>query len=103
MPQIKSTSAFERWLARLRDQVGRAKILARFDRLLEGNRGDVRWIGDGVSEMRIDFGPGYRIYFAQLGETYVMLVGGDKGSQRRDIAKAIALANELDEEEEEHG
>jgi putative addiction module killer protein len=65
-----------------------------------GNRGEVRWIGDGVSEMRIDYGPGYRIYFMQRGETYVMLTGGDKGSQRRDIAKAIALANELADEEE---
>jgi len=99
MPDIKRTAAFERWLKRLRDQRGRAAILARFDRLLEGNRGDVRWIGQGVSEMRIDFGPGYRVYYTQFGSTYVMLVGGDKGSQKRDSAKAKALASELDEEE----
>src|SRR5262245_18409711 len=99
MPDIKRTAAFERWLKRLRDQRGRAAILARFDRLLEGNRGDVRGIGEGVSEMRIDVGPGYRVYYTQLGDSYVMLLAGDKGSQRRDIAKAKALASELDEEE----
>src|SRR5262249_43380533 len=99
MPDIKRTEAFERWLKRLRDQRGRAAILARFDRLLEGNRGDVRGIGEGVSEMRIDVGPGYRVYYTQLGDSYVMLLAGDKRSQRRDIAKAKALASELDEEE----
>src|SRR5262245_53698322 len=94
-----SAEAFERWLKRLRDQRGRAAILARFDRLIEGNPGDVRWIGEGVTEMRIDVGPGYRVYYTQLGDSYVMLLAGDKGSQRRDIAKAKALASELDEEE----
>src|SRR5215831_11799683 len=98
MPEIKRTEAFERWLKRLRDQRGRAAILARLDRLLEGNRGDVRWIGEGVSEMRIGVGPGYRVYYTQLGDTYVMLLAGDKRSQRRDIAKAKALASELKEE-----
>jgi putative addiction module killer protein len=100
MPAVKSTPAFERWLKRLRDQRGRAAILARLDRLVLGNPGDVRWIGDGVTEMRIDFGPGYRVYYTQFGSTYVMLVGGDKGSQKRDIAKAKALASEFDDEEE---
>src|SRR5262249_15151084 len=100
MPAIKSTAAFDRWLKRLRDQRGRAAILARFDRLLEGSRFDVRWIGQGVSEMRIDVGPGYRVYYTQLGDSYVMLFAGDKGSQKRDIAKAKALASELDDEEE---
>jgi putative addiction module killer protein len=100
MPAIKSTAAFERWLRRLRDQRGRAAILARFDRLLEGNPGDVRGIGEGVTEMRIDVGPGYRVYYTQFGSTYVMLLGGDKGSQKRDIAKAKTLAGELDDEEE---
>src|SRR5262249_50731257 len=100
MPDIKRTEAFERWLKRLRDQRGRAALLARFDRFLEGNRGDVRWIGEGVTEMRIDVGPGYRVYYTQRGDTYVMLLAGDKGSQRRDVAKAKALASELDDEEE---
>ena len=99
MPDIKSTEVFDAWLARLRDQRGRAKIRARFDRLLEGNPGDVRALGGGVTEMRIDFGPGYRVYFRQLGDSYVMLCGGDKGSQARDIAKAKALASELEEDD----
>src|SRR5262249_16174664 len=77
MPDIRTTPAFERWLKRLRDQRGRAAILARLDRLLEGNRGDVRGIGEGVTEMRIDFGPGYRIYYTRLGDSYVMLLAGD--------------------------
>jgi putative addiction module killer protein len=97
MPDIRSTAAFDRWLKRLRDQRGRAKILARLDRLLEGNPGDVRWIGEGVTEMRIDFGPGYRVYYTQIGDTCVLLLAGDKGSQRKDIAKAQQLAAELDE------
>jgi putative addiction module killer protein len=97
MPDIRTTAAFERWLARLRDQRGRAKILARLDRLLEGNPGDVAWIGEGVTEMRIDFGPGYRVYYTQRGDTYVMLIAGDKGSQKRDVAKAKRLASELEE------
>ena len=100
MPDIKRVAAFERWLKQLRDQRGRATILARFDRLLEGNPGDVRWVGEGVSEMRIDVGPGYRVYFTRRGDSYVMLLAGDKGSQKRDIAKAKALASELDNKEE---
>jgi putative addiction module killer protein len=100
MPGIQTTEAFDRWLKRLRDQRGRAKILARLDRLLEGNPGDVRRIGAGVTEMRIDFGPGYRVYYTRLGDTYVMLLAGDKRSQNRDIAKAQQLASKLDEDDE---
>jgi putative addiction module killer protein len=96
MPGIQTTEAFDRWLKRLKDQRGRAKILARLDRLLEGNPGDVRWIGEGVTEMRIDFGPGYRVYYTQIGDTYVMLLAGDKGSQKKDIAKAQQLASEME-------
>jgi putative addiction module killer protein len=95
MPGIQTTEVFDRWLKRLKDQRGRAKILARLDRLLEGNPGDVRWVGEGVTEMRIDFGPGYRVYFMRLGDTYVMLAAGDKSSQQRDIAKAQQIASEL--------
>ncbi len=95
MPDIQTTAAFDRWLERLRDQRGRAKILARLDRLLEGNPGDVRPIGLGVTEMRIDFGPGYRVYYTRRGHIYVMLLAGDKHSQKRDIAKAQQLASEL--------
>jgi putative addiction module killer protein len=100
MPDIRSTAAFDRWLKRLRDQRGRAKILARLDRLLEGNPGDVRWVGEGVTEMRIDFGPGYRVYFTQIGANFVLLLAGDKGSQKRDIAKAQQLASEFDDDDE---
>jgi putative addiction module killer protein len=96
MPGIQTTEAFDRWLKRLKDQRGRAKILARLDRLLEGNPGDVRWIGEGVTERRIDFGPGYRVYYTQIGDTYVMLLAGDKGSQKKDIAKAQQLASEME-------
>jgi|SRR5262249_2854232 len=98
MPDIKRTEGFERWLKRLRDQRGRAAILVRLDRLVLGNPGDAQWIGDGVTEMRIDFGPGYRVYYTQSGSTYVMLLGGDKGSQMRDIRRAKALVRELDKE-----
>lgn len=101
MPDILTTEAFDRWLGRLKDQRGRAKILARLDRLLEGNPGDVRWIGEGVTEMRIDFGPGYRVYYTRLADFFVMLHAGDKGSQQRDIAKAQQLARELHEQEDQ--
>jgi putative addiction module killer protein len=102
MPDIRSTAAFDRWLKRLRDQRGRAKILARLDRLLEGNPGDVRWVGEGVTEMRIDFGPGYRVYFTQIGDaSFVLLLAGDKGSQKRDIAKAQQLASEFDDDDDD--
>lgn len=100
MPGILTTETFNRWLKRLKDQRGRAKILARLDRLLEGNPGDVRSVGAGVIEMRIDFGPGYRVYFTRLGDSYVMLVAGDKGSQQGDIATAQQLAMELREQDD---
>jgi putative addiction module killer protein len=100
MPDIQTTAAFDRWLKRLKDQRGRAKILARLDRLIEGNPGDVRQVGEGMTEMRIDFGPGYRVYYTRLGNNYVMLLAGDKSSQRKDIAKAQQLARELDEGDE---
>jgi putative addiction module killer protein len=99
MPGIYRTEPFERWIKGLKDQRGRAKILTRLDRLTLNNPGDVRWIGDGVSEMRIDFGPGYRIYYTRHGNNYVMLVGGDKSTQKKDIRRAIALAKELDDDE----
>src|SRR5262245_29610920 len=101
MPGILTTEAFNRWLKRLKDQRGRAKILVRLDRLLEGNPGDVRAVGAGVAEMRIDFGPGYRVYFTRLGDSYVMLVAGDKDSQQEDIATAQQLARELREQDDD--
>jgi putative addiction module killer protein len=80
----------------LRDRQARARINARIRRLSLGNFGDVKPIGEGVSELRIDFGPGYRVYFVQRGQTLVVLLaGGDKRTQDRDIKKALKLAREL--------
>ena len=92
---IRSTADFDRWLRNLKDQRGRAKVLNRIDRLALGNPGDVGPVGEGVSEMRIDFGPGYRVYFLQQGKDSVLLLGGDKSSQTRDIERAKQLAREV--------
>ena len=89
---IKSTT-FDRWLADLRDKRAVARILARLDRLAVANPGDVKPVGEGISEMRIDYGPGYRVYFLQRGLLLIVLLcGGDKSAQDRDIARAKALA-----------
>ena len=96
MIEILRTDEFDRWLNRLRDGQARARILARIVRLSFGNPGDVKPVGDGVSELRIPYGPGYRLYYVRRGEQIiVLLVGGDKSSQDRDIAKAKELANGL--------
>ncbi len=85
-----------RWFGRLRNREARARILARIRRLSLGNVGDVKPVGEGVSELRIDFGSGYRIYFKQRGKTLVVLLaGGDKRTQRQDIEKAKELAKGL--------
>lgn len=84
-----NTCPFEAWLEGLRDRRARAKIRKRLDRVQLGNLGDVKPVGEGVSELRVDYGPGYRIYFAQVGTVVVLLLsGGDKSSQRQDILKA---------------
>lgn len=96
MLEVRQTETFARWLARLRDGRARARIRARIDRLQLGNPGDVKALGGGISEMRIDYGPGYRIYFIQRGATLVILLaGGDKHTQERDIAMARELARTL--------
>jgi putative addiction module killer protein len=96
MIEIRQTELFARWFAGLRDARARARIQVRIDRLQIGNPGDVKPVGEGVSEIRIDYGPGYRIYFVQRGSAYVVLLaGGDKKSQDRDIAKALELARGL--------
>lgn len=96
MIEVRQTEIFARWLAHLRDDRARARINARIRRLSIGNPGDVRPVGEGVSEMRIDYGPGYRVYFVRRGTTLaVLLAGGDKRTQERDIALAHALAREL--------
>jgi putative addiction module killer protein len=95
--EIRRTPVFDKWLRKLRDTQARAKILVRIDRLSRGNPGDVKPVGEGVSEMRIDYGPGYRVYYVQRGSALiVLLVGGDKSSQESDIAKAIELARGLE-------
>lgn len=94
--QVRQTQSFKAWFEALRDIRGRARIQARIDRLSLGNPGDVRPVGSGVSELRIDYGPGYRVYFVQRGDNLiVLLAGGKKDTQARDIAQAIALASEL--------
>jgi putative addiction module killer protein len=94
--EVRQTDEYARWFVRLRDRQARARILVRVRRLSLGNPGDVAPVGEGVSEMRIDYGPGYRVYFKQLGETIVVLLaGGDKRTQQRDIEKAKTLARNL--------
>ncbi len=94
--EIRQTELFARWFAGLRDRRARRRIQARIDRLEIGNFGDVKPVGGGISEMRIDYGPGYRIYFVRRGEEVVILLaGGDKGTQERDIAAARRIAQTL--------
>ncbi|WP_323115051.1 type II toxin-antitoxin system RelE/ParE family toxin [Pseudomonas guariconensis] len=88
MNKIES-STFRHWLNNLKDEIGKARIVARINRLIEGLPGDISPIGHGVSELRIHYGPGYRVYFHQMGDTLLILLSaGDKGSQRRDIKTA---------------
>jgi len=94
--EVRQTTAFSRWLAALRDRRARARIEARLDRLMLGNPGDVKPIGGGVSELRIDYGPGYRVYYVRRGTALiVLLAGGDKHTQERDIALALKLASDF--------
>jgi putative addiction module killer protein len=96
MMEIRKTEVFGKWLDGLRDLRGRARVLARVERLAVGNPGDVEPVGEGVSEMRIDYGPGYRVYYKQQGrDVVILLAGGDKGSQARDIKTALRLARNL--------
>jgi len=96
MIEIRKTEHFVNWLDNLRDIQAKARVLVRIERLASGNAGDVKPIGEGVSEMRVNYGPGYRVYFVQRGsELIVLLAGGDKSSQPRDIKAAIRLAQNL--------
>ncbi|MFN7346058.1 MAG: type II toxin-antitoxin system RelE/ParE family toxin [Betaproteobacteria bacterium] len=96
--RVKKTDEYRDWLDRLRDQAGRARILVRVDRLIHGNPGSHRNLQGGVSELKIDFGPGYRVYYTQRGEQLLLLlIGGDKSSQTKDIAKAQQLAKDFEE------
>ena len=96
MIEVRQTDVFAAWFANLRDREARARITVRIRRLSLGNPGDVKPVGSGVSEMRIDYGPGYRVYFIRRGDTVVVLLcGGDKRTQDRDIARARELAREI--------
>lgn len=98
MLQIRKTDVYANWIDGLRDLQGRARILVRIERLAAGHPGDVKPVGNGVSELRIDFGPGYRVYFTQRRrEIVILLAGGDKASQSTDIKTALRLAKNLKE------
>ncbi|MCY3892462.1 MAG: type II toxin-antitoxin system RelE/ParE family toxin [Acidimicrobiaceae bacterium] len=94
--EVGQTDVYARWFAKLRDRQARTCVDARVRRLALGNAGDARSVGKGVSELRIDYGPGYRVYFTRRGRALVVLLaGGDKDSQQRDIATAQALASRI--------
>ncbi len=94
--EIRKTEVYAQWLDGLRDVRARARVLVRVERLAAGNPGDVRPVGEGVSELRIDYGPGYRVYFKKQGRMIlVLLVGGDKRTQGRDVRTALRLARNL--------
>ncbi len=96
MIEIRQTAEYESWFEKLRDLQAKARILARIRRLSLGNLGDVKPVGEGVSELRITYGQGYRVYMKQQGDVLViLLVGGDKSSQKRDIERAKELARGL--------
>jgi putative addiction module killer protein len=98
MIEIRQTAVFAKWMAGLRDLRARAKIAARIDRLAFGNAGDAGPVGEGVSELRIHYGPGYRVYFTRRGPVVIVLLcGGDKGTQAKDIKTARALAVQLEQ------
>lgn len=94
--EVQQTEVYARWFRRLRDKQAQLRITTRIQRLEKGNLGDVRPVGGGVSEFRINYGPGYRIYFVQRGQSLVVLLaGGDKDSQDSDIRRALDLASGL--------
>lgn len=96
MVDVRQTETFARWFRKLRDRRAKARIQVRIDRLALGLTGDARPLGEGVSELRVDYGPGYRVYFVRRGDMLiVLLAGGDKASQDRDISTALALARSL--------
>ena len=99
MVEVRKTLVFAQWLDGLRDLQGRARVQARIERLARGNPGDVEPVGAGVSELRIHFGPGYRVYFLKRGREIILLLGGgDKSTQANDIAAALRFASDLSDE-----
>ncbi len=96
VPEIRKTETFAKWLDSLKDVRARARILVRIERLAAGNPGDVKPVGEGVSELRIEYGPGYRVYYKQEGlSVVILLAGGDKRTQARNIKTALRLARNL--------
>ena len=96
MIEIRQTETYAKWFASLRDRKARTRVDVRIRRLSLGNPGDVKPVGSGVSELRIDYGPGYRVYFLQRGAMLIILLaGGHKGTQEQDIRKALELAREV--------
>jgi putative addiction module killer protein len=97
--QIRRTKAYIDWISRLKDITARTRITMRVDRLEEGNPGDSRSVGSGIVELKINFGPGYRVYYTQIGDTLILLLcGGDKSTQSKDIARAKLLLAQYEEE-----
>ena len=97
--RIEKTDEYAAWIHTLKDQAGRARILMRVERLIGGNPGQHRSLTEGVCELKIDFGPGYRVYYSQRGTRFLLLlVGGDKSSQARDIKRAQRIVKELEPE-----
>ncbi len=102
MVKIRKTNQFVTWLDNLRDIRARARILVRIERLASGNPGDVKAVGKGVSELRINYGPGYRVYYmVQNRQIIILLLGGDKHAQSRDIKTALRIASKLREQTDE--
>lgn len=96
MLQVLKSDVFAEWLDDLKDRRAAARVIVRIERLALGNAGDIKPVGKGVSELRIDYGPGYRVYFTRQNEKVIILLcGGDKSSQRKDIAKALEMAEHL--------
>jgi len=103
MLKVRRTSVFKKWMGKLKDTIAKAHIDRRIFRLSLGNPGDVEPIGEGCSEMRIDYGPGYRVYYKDTGkEIVIILCAGDKSTQQKDIDKAKRLAREAEEEDGEN-
>ena len=94
--RVLTTEVYRDWINALKDRAGRARIQMRVDRLVHGNPGQHRKLTDGISELKLDFGPGYRVYYTERnGEIIILLAGGDKSSQQQDIETAIALAENI--------
>lgn len=97
--QVQKTAEYRDWLDGLKDPAGRARVLMRVDRLIHGNPGVHRHLTEGVSELKVDVGPGYRVYYSQRGDRLLLLIaGGNKSTQAKDIARAMALNRNIEEE-----